>query len=175
MSEYLSTFKVGRGKSAVPALAMRSYQTLCAPCYEILHLPSLTLVADGFYFASTARSICNTLIQELPAESLTLVSAEKLAACFPFQLRLYLEFYRFSSCKKPLDFTEWINGPEHQAIFDLASSHERHLRASQELAEGLHSGNQTLAWVPTNEAGLSSDDMADLTYGRRLSSEIFHI
>ena len=166
-----SIIKLGQGKLAVPVLSIESRNGYT---YQISHIPTLALVADGYIYLSLARSIALTLVAEL-GDALLLKDPLELANCFSEKLCLYLDCYKFKhDCKQALSLEDFLHGPEYTELFNRARSSERDKREESELSEDLCSSDKTLAWLPgTTQESICGSEMDDLTVGRRTHSESF--
>lgn len=160
----------GKGKEKKPTFAVSVYGTK-RKLYEVIHLPTDSFIADAFYYLSTARSVCQGLLELgeawLEVDRLTLV--RKL----PIYTQEYIEFYRFNEAKKAQGLNEWY-GTTYQQLKREASLQYLASKQETEYAAKLHESDVSIGWLPTCSGGTPGYALDGVFRGRRNHRGLIH-
>lgn len=166
VSSKLVLHKIGKGKKAVAVIGVRAYNLKYGGrAYELIHIPTDTLIADAYIYSTLAREIARSII-EVMGDKLLETNALTLVSQTPWQLVWYVEFYRGRNIKKPESYGEWQNGPEFESLQRERYLKELAINNEAKYKKQLSESDSTLGWVPDIAGPMEWRELEAIISGR---------
>lgn len=161
--------KYGRGKSAVNVIGIRpELSKYDIKTYALIHGPTASLIARGYYYLSTARAIAKALVEHL-GPALDCADRQYVADSFPSYVRDYIDFYTLRDYKQPPTIEEWQHGIDYENILRGRSDSAMVEQQAMAHAGQLFERGISIAWVPDAKDGtMFADTLASLIKHRRI-------
>lgn len=150
-------------KKADKQLECEKYETRGGHCYRIRHLPTGSIIADGYYYLSLARSIAAALVESGVVDVWHGLGPAQIKAATPAHIVEYICSHRYYDIKKAQTIEEFLNGPDYSGnAIDTASTSPLPRPAPPPDSSHIPSLNHFVGWSPNPFGATSGRELARL-------------